>query len=685
MLLKRYSTDLRHCLWVVSYSCREKFILSLLIIVINLIDSCQNENSVASDKNIFNSLNTYTKMVKDIIMKNQHEVSELTGLLPDWSFLRENYDAFSSSLDMTWSLKLSSLPTNSKLSSFFSWERKLIQLWNDYILRGADYIVALDPTMRSKQKTNLLISTIIETVPLLIDISSEELSTEDLLWYLGVADYAKNATITLFNTLVFPEKQWSDMRDNNNYLFVRKELLSLMEKFVGIYYWLLIDKKWSHINYQKSLSDVDVPQILSLIKCYLCESMFSRNLSRPEATHPLIVLWSLWLHVKRFPETDIVIALPWWSTELWMLSKIIYKQFLSKDIALFMLPVSFHSWKSQSFLDVSCDEKYQLFSEMVKDISSEGKNVALLDDNSSTWKTLQYVVDLLSETGWYSSLVVSVAEADLIRTTIDRDNYEKRSTAWSPSVYNQSVWILPVSKTYAPKYDIKELQEQSRLANFYKQKHESLEWIDSIIYYLHYTAVSDPTENHISENVDITNETERSLEEQKNNSVIVFRWSFLSNFYPCKILYNSLLYPSVEHWYQAQKYSPNVFAELSANELCHINELLKIRWHSVVILPDSNVFTDSSFTSWNIKVITQYLDSLWKTQAHRNNRKLWVMIELLLQKYSDPTLAMKLQQTNEKYLIEWNTWNDVFWGRSNNRWANYLWRIIMYMRDHYNK
>jgi predicted NAD-dependent protein-ADP-ribosyltransferase YbiA (DUF1768 family) len=35
------------------------------------------------------------------------------------------------------------------------------------------------------------------------------------------------------------------------------------------------------------------------------------------------------------------------------------------------------------------------------------------------------------------------------------------------------------------------------------------------------------------------------------------KYAFLSNFYPCKISYNGIEYPSVEHAFQAQKADNN--------------------------------------------------------------------------------------------------------------------------------
>ncbi len=57
------------------------------------------------------------------------------------------------------------------------------------------------------------------------------------------------------------------------------------------------------------------------------------------------------------------------------------------------------------------------------------------------------------------------------------------------------------------------------------------------------------------------------------------------------------------------------------------------------------------------------------------------MAELLLQKFENPDLAEQLLVTDEKYLVEGNTWNDTLWGVCNGRGRNLLGIMLMEIRE----
>lgn len=128
-----------------------------------------------------------------------------------------------------------------------------------------------------------------------------------------------------------------------------------------------------------------------------------------------------------------------------------------------------------------------------------------------------------------------------------------------------------------------------------------------------------------------------------------FRW--LSNFYHCRIPYQGITYPSVEHAYQAAKFTNESTKEdislLSAGQAKRFGQKKPIE-------------TDN----W---------DSV----------KEGVMQELLEIKFSIPSLAERLIALQGVHIQEGNRWGDEFWGinlkthRGNNR----LGKIIMNIRD----
>lgn len=129
-----------------------------------------------------------------------------------------------------------------------------------------------------------------------------------------------------------------------------------------------------------------------------------------------------------------------------------------------------------------------------------------------------------------------------------------------------------------------------------------------------------------------------------------YRW--LSNFWPCEVRYDNLIFPSVEHAY--------VYAK------CYLD----------------------------CKQLDQLLESS-AGQAKRLGKqarikpsfelnKLEIMKQLLLAKFSQASLQEKLLSTHPKALIEVNSWNDTFWGvNEQGTGLNHLGVLLQEVRDIY--
>ncbi len=124
---------------------------------------------------------------------------------------------------------------------------------------------------------------------------------------------------------------------------------------------------------------------------------------------------------------------------------------------------------------------------------------------------------------------------------------------------------------------------------------------------------------------------------------------FLSNFWPAPVSLNSLIYPTVEHAYQAAK----------------------------TLDPDHRQRIRRAPTPKDPKRLghrlTVRLD--WELV------KVSTMRRLLIQKFSDPVLATQLLRTAPHTLIEGNTWGDRFWGICEGEGQNWLGRLLMEIRE----
>lgn len=130
---------------------------------------------------------------------------------------------------------------------------------------------------------------------------------------------------------------------------------------------------------------------------------------------------------------------------------------------------------------------------------------------------------------------------------------------------------------------------------------------------------------------------------------------FLSNFYPCRIPYDGITYPTTEHAYQAAK-------SLDVEDRMRIMrqptpQQAKKAGGQVQLRPD------------------------WNTV------KIQIMRDILKLKFApDSVLAGKLRFTKDVELIEGNYWHDLIWGqchckRHNWEGNNQLGKLLMEIRS----
>jgi hypothetical protein len=123
---------------------------------------------------------------------------------------------------------------------------------------------------------------------------------------------------------------------------------------------------------------------------------------------------------------------------------------------------------------------------------------------------------------------------------------------------------------------------------------------------------------------------------------------FLSNFYPCRVEMEGIVYLSVENAYQAAK-TMNVSER---EEIARMTPGQAKRTGSCVSLrPD------------------------WESI------KLVIMEDLIRQKFNIPDLRDKLLATGDSELIEGNNWCDHYWGMCEGEGQNMLGKILMKIRS----
>jgi ribA/ribD-fused uncharacterized protein len=124
---------------------------------------------------------------------------------------------------------------------------------------------------------------------------------------------------------------------------------------------------------------------------------------------------------------------------------------------------------------------------------------------------------------------------------------------------------------------------------------------------------------------------------------------FLSNFYPVEILMDGVIYPTLEHAYQASK----------TLDKCERALVLKAR--------------KPGYAKRLGRQLTLRKD--WEQV------KLAIMKDLLEQKFSYRDLKKKLLATGNKEIIEGNHWHDTYWGVCDGKGLNMLGKLLMEVRN----
>lgn len=127
------------------------------------------------------------------------------------------------------------------------------------------------------------------------------------------------------------------------------------------------------------------------------------------------------------------------------------------------------------------------------------------------------------------------------------------------------------------------------------------------------------------------------------------QYFFLSNFYPCSVLFDGNSYPTAEHAYQCAKARDHEGWRLVRN----------------------------ASSPGKAKAAGQRIPKVhdW------NDIRLDVMRRVLRAKFRNPDLVRALLDTGDIELVEDNTWNDRFWGRYQGVGENWLGRLLMELRE----
>jgi len=144
------------------------------------------------------------------------------------------------------------------------------------------------------------------------------------------------------------------------------------------------------------------------------------------------------------------------------------------------------------------------------------------------------------------------------------------------------------------------------------------------------------------------------------------RWAFLSNFYPCKITYQGITYPSTEHYYVAMK--------------VNTDQLINGRMYPVA---DVREMISKISTPGQVKRFGRSLTLRKDWDEVRLKVMEWCLREKFLK---NEELKEMMIQTGDEELVESNYWHDNVWGictceKCGNKGENHLGKLLMKIRS----
>ena len=547
---------------------------------------------------------------------------------------------------------------------FFKRSRRTLHIGEQVHLRGTRYTISSNPTFELRQKLQNFREDLDEA---LVAIQS----SRHAFFQLGLADYVKNSIITMFNSFLQDEKLGRYRFEQVNYQAVRREGQVYAQAAVDLYFGVLLQERQISANGFRTL--VDKRRTFDKLQDHILDEyergvFSSRHITRREVSHPVTIAVASTLFARfGHPRFDAIVGLPSGSTELAFAHTTAQRVFKRRVSEVLFVPVSLHSSKDEFDAHGLRGSDLTRWAKQHSK-SLERKNLLVVDDNSSTGQTVQFVVDALQALR-PRSLDIAVAEADIVRSEIDLHNPARKMVA-SRSLYKHSVGVLAVSKKLNPKIDLNELYERRKMLACVRKRYiEDNQNLPRQIIGKVYADL-------------IKTRTEDVLKALCNEDIVRrFRKTFLSNFYAARVSIESFEYESVEHAYQAMKFEPGAWTKVTESDVDAINRKLRPRGASITREELPKLFVNPDISAGTSKIAANYLRILGHVRPDWDDVKVVIMTELLVQKYADKDLYDLLVATRGKYLIEGNDWNDTFWGECDGRGRNVLGRMLMTIRD----
>lgn len=439
------------------------------------------DNTIESaDESKFIGSEHYTERATDInILSMMEQVSQLIGEQIDSIYQR----ALSSEL---WSNEYINLQDIENFTSYFEpltggiktdieFHNPLLNAFYEgygrtYIrgglreTRAKSYYIAVDPDYISNfEKLSVIQRDLNDAYQIIQLLDRKSLKGADYFGYLGVLDYIKQHTLTLFHVLTYPER-FGNFFTDEEYLRFRNIAINLVEVNIKAFYQACLGQSFD----SRFGSSEDLEKINQLISYIGTLERDYRQYTLQEVDHPLRMMAHVNEVLNLYPETETLIPILSGGTQSSLLVGEGYKLMGKGVLPVVYLPLSTHSAKmnfGSTFNSNTLIEYLSNYRELI-----QGKNILVNEDNSNSGQTAQMIYDALMALG-AKSVHIAFVEIDphrvMYKQSSSREVKGEFVSNYLHPDFNSSIGVLPVARYLKQDYQLRKMYVW-RLFNSYK-------------------------------------------------------------------------------------------------------------------------------------------------------------------------------------------------------------------------
>lgn len=269
----------------------------------------------------------------------------------------------------------------------------------------------------------------IDTVSRYVNNRDKIANSVDFLMYLGVLNYLKTHSITLFHQLTSDERDLNLHQNEEAYLEQKTVATEMMQRFTRMYYQTLMGIEYDS-GFDADILKKQAGEVIRQTSAEMNRALGEKNDTReyvrkravasasftvPESSNPIDIALGALEATRKHPETEAIVGIPSGGTESAIVLDLMFETMKDKKLPVSFIPISLHSYRNVAVTSLGWARYIESnYGELFKN-----KKVLLTDDNSSTGTTLGLAANALMQSG---ALDIKTHVVDLDISRFEKEN-----------------------------------------------------------------------------------------------------------------------------------------------------------------------------------------------------------------------------------------------------------------------